>query len=213
MLNSIWPLDCHIFYIHVFESKRISPLSLEFDPRWGLHSSHSCEKSKSTLCRKSWVFSGHSGFLPQGKLTGWVRTEISHWKTPHCMGNELNNSILFHTTIEQCWKMFMLGTDHILILSYSEFRRSNAQVILCHLCIALIGLLVSYFVVATREPRTNECLAFSLVTHYFLLATFAWMGVEGINMYLALVKVMSAHVPRFMPKAVLIAWGECDTRS
>jgi hypothetical protein len=34
----------------------------------------SCEKSKkSTLCRKSWVFPGYSGFLPQGKLTGWVR--------------------------------------------------------------------------------------------------------------------------------------------
>jgi hypothetical protein len=32
----------------------------------------SCEKSQSTLCRKSWVFSGCSGFLPQGKLTGWV---------------------------------------------------------------------------------------------------------------------------------------------
>ena len=34
---------------------------------------NSCEKSLSTLCRKSWVFSGCSGFLPQGKLTGWVR--------------------------------------------------------------------------------------------------------------------------------------------
>ena len=34
----------------------------------------SCEKSKkSTLCRKSWVSPGYSGFLPQGKLTGWVR--------------------------------------------------------------------------------------------------------------------------------------------
>ena len=33
----------------------------------------SCEKSQSTLCRKLWVFSGCSGFLPQGKLTGWVR--------------------------------------------------------------------------------------------------------------------------------------------
>ena len=32
----------------------------------------SCEKIQSTLCRKSWVFSGCSGFLPQGKLTGWV---------------------------------------------------------------------------------------------------------------------------------------------
>ena len=33
----------------------------------------SCEKSRSTLCRKSWVFSGRFGFLPQGKLTGWVK--------------------------------------------------------------------------------------------------------------------------------------------
>jgi hypothetical protein len=34
----------------------------------------SCEESQSTLCRKSWgFFSGCSGFLPQGKLTGWVR--------------------------------------------------------------------------------------------------------------------------------------------
>jgi hypothetical protein len=33
----------------------------------------SCEKSRSTLCRKSWVFSGASSFLTQGKLTGWVR--------------------------------------------------------------------------------------------------------------------------------------------
>ena len=33
----------------------------------------SCEKSQSTLCRKSWVFSECSGFLSQGKLTGWVR--------------------------------------------------------------------------------------------------------------------------------------------
>jgi hypothetical protein len=31
----------------------------------------SCKKSPSTLCRKSWDFSRRSGFLPQGKLTGW----------------------------------------------------------------------------------------------------------------------------------------------
>ena len=33
----------------------------------------SCEKCQSTLCPKSWVFSGCSGFLHQGKLIGWVR--------------------------------------------------------------------------------------------------------------------------------------------
>jgi hypothetical protein len=38
----------------------------------------SCEKSQSTLCRKSWVVSRCSGFLPQGKLSGWVRINISY---------------------------------------------------------------------------------------------------------------------------------------
>jgi hypothetical protein len=33
----------------------------------------SCEKSQSSLCRKSWLFSGCSVFFPQGKLTGWIR--------------------------------------------------------------------------------------------------------------------------------------------
>ena len=31
------------------------------------------KRVKLTFCRKSWVFSGYSGFLPQGKLTGWDR--------------------------------------------------------------------------------------------------------------------------------------------
>ena len=90
---------------------------------------------------------------------------------------------------------------------FHDLRRSNAQTILCHLCVALIGLLVSYFVVATRDPKTTGCFVTGLLVHYFLLATFSWMGVEGINMYLAFVKVMSAHVPRFIPKAVIMGWG------
>ena len=32
----------------------------------------SCEKNQSMLCQKSWVSSGRSCFLPQGKLTGWI---------------------------------------------------------------------------------------------------------------------------------------------
>ncbi|XP_028408039.1 adhesion G-protein coupled receptor G4-like isoform X2 [Dendronephthya gigantea] len=95
----------------------------------------------------------------------------------------------------------------ITYVYFRDLKRSNAQTILCHLCVALIGLLVTYFIVATRDPKTTGCLVSGLLVHFFLLATFSWMAVEGINMYLAFVKVMSAHVPRFVPKAVLIAWG------
>ena len=32
-------------------------------------------KTMLKLCRESWVVSRYSGFLPQGKLTGWFRCE------------------------------------------------------------------------------------------------------------------------------------------
>jgi hypothetical protein len=35
--------------------------------RFSLRTQYSCEKSQSTLCRKSWVFSGRPSFLPPGK--------------------------------------------------------------------------------------------------------------------------------------------------
>jgi hypothetical protein len=43
-------------------------LSIEF-----VHSASTRRNNQSTLYRKSWVFSGNSGFLPQGILTGWVK--------------------------------------------------------------------------------------------------------------------------------------------
>jgi hypothetical protein len=54
-------LDCDV---------RKFPIQLFYNPC--TDSWHLCEKSQPTLYRKSWVFSGYSGFLPQGMLTGWV---------------------------------------------------------------------------------------------------------------------------------------------
>ena len=48
------------------QSTRLSPqISWVRFPLWTLWYPYS-EKSPSTVCRKSWVFSGYSGFLPQG---------------------------------------------------------------------------------------------------------------------------------------------------
>jgi hypothetical protein len=47
----------------------------------------SCEKSRSTLCRKSWVFSECSGFLPHGKLTG---------KVDRGFGGQVVSALAFH---------------------------------------------------------------------------------------------------------------------
>ena len=51
---------CFIYTVAFSSEQASSPLRSGFDSRY-------------ELCRKSWVFSGCSGFLPQGKLTRWVR--------------------------------------------------------------------------------------------------------------------------------------------
>jgi Sec7-like guanine-nucleotide exchange factor len=56
----------------VSKSSEQAPFTSEFVG--SILATDSCEKSRSMLCRKSWVFSGCSGFLPQGMLTcrvGW----------------------------------------------------------------------------------------------------------------------------------------------
>jgi hypothetical protein len=83
--TSPWNLSKTVFYIKdrlykymrfdwktpsVAQSDEQAPFTSEFVG--SILATDSCEKSQSTLCRKSWVFSGCSGFLPQGKLTGWV---------------------------------------------------------------------------------------------------------------------------------------------
>ena len=66
--------NCSWLGVSVAQLSEQAPFTSEF-VGWIL-ATDSCEKSQSTLCRKSLVFSGRSGFLPQGKLTGWVRINM-----------------------------------------------------------------------------------------------------------------------------------------
>jgi len=44
--------------------------------------------------------------------------------------------------------------------------------------------------------------------HYFILASFMWMLVEGILQYLRFVKVLGTYIPNFMIKTMIPAWGK-----
>ena len=52
------------------------------DSNLGLDSLHSGEKSWSTLCEKSWVFPGYSGFFPLEMLTGLVEDQDRYSANP-----------------------------------------------------------------------------------------------------------------------------------
>lgn len=52
------------------------------------------------------------------------------------------------------------------------------------------------------------CIAAAALLHYFLLASFTWMGLEAVHMYLALVKVFNVYVSSYMLKLCSVGWGE-----
>lgn len=52
------------------------------------------------------------------------------------------------------------------------------------------------------------CTAVAVLLHFFLLATFTWMGLEAIHMYIALVKVFNTYIRRYILKFCIIGWGK-----
>ena len=91
-----------------------------------------------------------------------------------------------------------------------ELRTKLPSQILLNFCIAL-SLMLIVFLVSSKMPENSPvfgCRAVAIALHYFLLAAFLWMAVEGLNMYLAFVKVFPYLSPsKFMSKCCLFAWG------
>lgn len=54
------------------------------------------------------------------------------------------------------------------------------------------------------------CIATAATMHYFLLASFTWMGLEAVHMYLALVKVFNIYVPSYILKFCAVGWGKTE---
>ncbi|CAH1270188.1 ADGRG4 [Branchiostoma lanceolatum] len=90
---------------------------------------------------------------------------------------------------------------------FRRFRSSTPQIILIQLSIALLGVLITFLAGIERVDPSAGCIAVAAFLHYFLLAGMMWMAVEAFSMYMAFVKVMSAHISRFVLKVSLIAWG------
>lgn len=98
------------------------------------------------------------------------------------------------------------------ILTYALFRclnKDRSGKILLNLCTAMILLNVGFLVgsLYERVNRVDLCLATAVSTHYFVLATLAWMGVEALNMYQMLVHVFASSETCFMLKRSAVAWG------
>ncbi|KAJ8046779.1 Adhesion G-protein coupled receptor G4 [Holothuria leucospilota] len=101
--------------------------------------------------------------------------------------------------------IFGLITTITVYTSQKKIRKLQPSKILVGLCIALLGLYLSF--IATAISNTIglgkiPCSIVAAVFHFFTLNALAWMGVEGVNMYLLFVKVFDTYISNFMYKAI-----------
>ncbi|KTG31771.1 hypothetical protein cypCar_00016465, partial [Cyprinus carpio] len=102
-----------------------------------------------------------------------------------------------------------LGVTLLTYLSFEKLRRDYPSKILINLSVALLGLNMLFLVNSWLASFNSSaiCITVAAIQHYFFLATFTWMGLGAINMYLALVKVFNSYVPSYILKFCALGWG------
>ena len=82
-----------------------------------------------------------------------------------------------------------------------------------NLCISL-GIAQIIFVTAVDKASGTDsvpahCKAVAVLLHYFFLVAFMWMLMEGVVLYVALVKVFVSHTRLHMLAFAVTSYGLC----
>ncbi|KAM7398262.1 hypothetical protein PAMA_006254 [Pampus argenteus] len=121
-----------------------------------------------------------------------------------------NEQILTMITYVGCGvSSLFLGITVLTYTAFEKLRRDYPSQILINLSLALLGLNLVFLVNSWLSSwgLYGLCVAVASTLHYFLLASFTWMGLEAVNMYLALVKVFNVYVPSYILKFCALGWG------
>ncbi|XP_044077831.1 adhesion G-protein coupled receptor G4 isoform X2 [Siniperca chuatsi] len=121
-----------------------------------------------------------------------------------------NEQILTIITYVGCGvSSVFLGITVLTYTAFEKLRRDYPSQILINLSLALLGLNLVFLVNSWLSSwgLYGLCVAVASTLHYFLLASFTWMGLEAVNMYFALVKVFNVYVPSYILKFCALGWG------
>ncbi|KAG8431615.1 hypothetical protein GDO86_017959, partial [Hymenochirus boettgeri] len=94
-------------------------------------------------------------------------------------------------------------------IAFEKIRRDYPSKILMNLCTALLFLNLFFLLdgwIASFDIK-ELCITVAVLLHFFLLATFTWMGLEAVHMYIALVKVFNTYIRRYIVKFCVMGWG------
>ncbi|XP_032431599.1 adhesion G-protein coupled receptor G4 [Xiphophorus hellerii] len=122
----------------------------------------------------------------------------------------LHEQILTIITYVGCGvSSLFLGITILTYIAFEKLRRDYPSQILINLSLALLGLNLMFLINSWLSSWSvyGVCVAAASLLHYFLLASFTWMGLEAVNMYFALVKVFNVYVPSYILKFCALGWG------
>ncbi|XP_030829447.1 adhesion G-protein coupled receptor G2-like [Strongylocentrotus purpuratus] len=118
------------------------------------------------------------------------------------------------TYIGCCISIFSLLVTLATYLWNKDLRTKQANKIFICLCLTLLCLYTTFVIMISldstrdyREVQAGPCGFLTALVHFFVLSSIAWMGVEGYNTYLIVVKIFNTYIQNFMIKASLAAWG------
>ncbi|XP_034037909.1 adhesion G-protein coupled receptor G4 [Thalassophryne amazonica] len=102
-----------------------------------------------------------------------------------------------------------LGLTLLSYVVFEKLRRDYPAKILINLSAALLGLNMLFLLNPWLSSfSTYElCISTAAALHYFLLASFTWMGLEAVHIYIALVQVFNTYIPSYILKCCTIGWG------
>ncbi|XP_074043814.1 adhesion G-protein coupled receptor G6 isoform X2 [Macrotis lagotis] len=121
-----------------------------------------------------------------------------------------NTKVLTFITYIGCGISAIFSAATLLTyVAFEKLRRDYPSKILMNLSTSLLFLNLIFLLDGwiTSFDIDGLCVAIAALLHFFLLATFTWMGLEAVHMYIALVKVFNTYIRRYILKFCIIGWG------
>ena len=88
-----------------------------------------------------------------------------------------------------------------------NLRKNVSAKLLINLCLALLGLYVTYVISTLSTGVPVLCGLISALMHYFFLAVFFWMAAEAIHLHRKLVTVYKPDIKSYIAITMAICWG------
>ncbi|XP_078261585.1 adhesion G-protein coupled receptor G6 isoform X2 [Rhinoraja longicauda] len=122
----------------------------------------------------------------------------------------VNTKILTFITHIGCGiSAIFTATTLLTYVAFEKLRRDYPSKILMNLSTSLFFLNFIFLIDGWLASFNINglCVAVAALLHFFLLASFTWMGLEAVHMYIALVKVFNTYIRKYMLKFCIIGWG------